>query len=161
MIVYTFCYQMDNACSNIITPNPADVILFVFALIVLVVLIWCLWAFFYAIFLFIFSKWDDAKVKLAWNAIRYMIIGLFITVMLLFMWPAILKVFRVQNADEYSVKYIFVKVGNIVNCVTTWITKVITDYPNNNPFWSNADPLWPTQSIWTDSAWTTMTIYKL
>jgi hypothetical protein len=30
---------MENACSNIITANPADVILFVFALIVLVVLI--------------------------------------------------------------------------------------------------------------------------
>jgi len=152
---------MDNVCSNIITSNPADVILFVFALIVLVVLVWCLWAFFYAIFSFIFSKWDDAKVKRAWNAIRYMIIGLFITVMLLFVWPAILRLFGVQNADEYAVKNIFIKVGNIVNCVTTWITRVITDYPNNNPFWSNADPLGITQTIWTDSAGSTVTIYAL
>jgi hypothetical protein len=30
---------MGNACSNIITPNPADVILLIFALIVLVVLV--------------------------------------------------------------------------------------------------------------------------
>ena len=149
---------MGNACSNIITPNPADVILLIFALIVLVVLVWCVWAFFYAVFLFIFSKWDDSKVKSAWNCIRYMIIWLFITVMLLFMAPTVLKLFRMPDADSYSAKYIFVK---IVSCVSLWITKVITDYPNNNPFGSNADPFWMTQSYWTDSAGTTMTIYQL
>ncbi len=132
---------MESACSNIITANPADAILFIFALIVLVVLVWCIWAFFYAVFLFIFSRWDEWKVKSAWNCIRYMIIGLFITVMLLFMWPTILKVFRVQNADDYSAKYIFVKVGNIVSCVTTWITRVVSDYPNNNPFEHDDYPL--------------------
>ena len=139
---------MENACSNIITPNPADVILLVFALIVLVVLVWCIWAFFYAIFLFIFSRWDDSRVKSAWNGIRYMIIGLFLTVMILFIAPTVLKVFRVRNYNYYSAKYIFVKVGNIITCVTTWITKVLTDYPNNNPFWDTSDPLWITDAIW-------------
>ncbi len=139
---------MENACSNIITANPADVILFVFALVVLVVLVWCIWAFFYAIFLFIFSRWDDSKVKLAWNGIRYMIIWLFLTVMILFMAPTVLKVFKMNNANDYSAKYIFVKVWNIVSCVTTWISKVLTDYPNNNPFWDSSDPLWITDSFW-------------
>lgn len=152
---------MGNACSNIITPNPADVILLVFALIVLVVLVWCVWAFFYAVFLFIFSKWDDSKVKSAWNCIRYMIIWLFITVMLLFMAPTVLKLFRVPNSDNYSAKYIFVKVGNIVSCVSLWITKVVTDYPNNNPFGSTADPFWTTQTIWVGSAGSATTIYEL
>ena len=139
---------MENACSNIITANPADVILFVFALVVLVALIWCIWAFFYAIFLFIFSRWDDSKVKTAWNSIRYMIIWLFLTVMVLFMAPSVLRVFKMNNANDYSAKYIFVKVWNIVSCVTTWITKVLTDYPNNNPFWDTSDPLWITDAIW-------------
>ena len=152
---------MENACSNIITANPADVILFVFALIVLAILVWCVWAFFYAIFLFIFSKWDDSKVKLAWNGIRYMIIGLFLTVMILFMAPTVLKVFSVRNYDGYAAKYIFVKVGNIVNCVTTWMVRIITDYPNNNPFGSTADPFWTTQTIWTNSSSTAITIYQL
>lgn len=151
---------MDNACSNIITANPADVILFVFALIVLIVLIWCIWAFFYAIFLFIFSRWDDSKVKSAWNSIRYMIIGLFLTVMILFMGPLILKLFRVQNPENYSAKYIFVKVGNIVSCVSTWIVKVLTDYPNNNPFGATSDPLWITQSIWSTSS-NGLSVYEL
>ena len=138
---------MENACSSIITANPADVILFVFALIVLIVLVWCIWAFFYAVFLFIFSRWDDSKVKSAWNGIRYMIIWLFMTVMLLFMWPTILRLFRLQNAETYSAKYIFVKVWNIVSCIWTWIASVIKDYPNNNPFGSNDDLYGTTQYV--------------
>ena len=152
---------MGNACSNIITANPADIILFIFALIVLVVLVWCIRAFFYAVFLFIFSRWEDSKVKLAWNAIRYMIIWLFITVMLIFIAPTLLSIFRIPNPENYSAKYIFVKVWNIISCVSTGITKIVTDYPNNNPFWSNADPFWTTQTIWTDSAGTAITIYQL
>lgn len=152
---------MDNACSNIISANPADVILFVFAIIVLVVLVWCVWAFFYAVFLFVFSKWDDSKVKTAWNSIRYMIIWLFLTVMILFMWPMILKLFRVQDPDKYSAKYIFVKVWNIVNCISTWVVKVITDYPNNNPFGATSDPLWITQSISSDWGETSFSVYEL
>ncbi len=152
---------MGNACSNIITANPADIILFIFALIVLVVLVWCIRAFFYAVFLFIFSRWEDSKVKLAWNAIRYMIIWLFITVMLIFIAPTLLSIFRIPNPENYSAKYIFVKVWNIISCVSTGVTKIVTDYPNNNPFGSNADPFWITQTIWTDSAGTAITIYQL
>jgi len=148
---------MENACSNILSANPADVILFAFAVIVLIVLIGCIWAFFYAIFLFIFSKWDDAKVKSAWNSIRYMIIGLFLTVMLLFLGPTLLKTFNMWNSDDYSAKHIFVKIGNIVGCASQWITSVLTDYPNNNPFGSEA-------SVWLFSSSATeddLTIYKL
>lgn len=128
---------MENAC-HLFSTNPADIILFVFAVIVLIVLVGCIWAFFYAIFLFIFSKWDDAKVKSAWNGIRYMIIGLFLTVMLLFLWPTLLKTFRMDNSEIFSAKNIFVKIWNIVSCLTTGVHSVITDYPNNNPFWSEA-----------------------
>lgn len=148
---------MENACSNLISADPADVILFVFAIIVLIVLIWCIWAFFYAVFLFIFSRWDDWKVKSAWNGIRYMIIWLFMTVMLLFMWPTVLRLFRLQNANNYSAKYIFVKVWDIVTCVSSWIVSVVKDYPNNNPFWETWDLIAPSTSIW----WDGLTVYDL
>jgi energy-coupling factor transporter transmembrane protein EcfT len=149
---------MENACSNIITANPADVILLIFALIVLVALVGCIRTFFYAIFLFIFSRWDDSKVKLARNAIRYMIIWLFVMVMLLFVAPTLLKIFKVPNPENYSAKYIFVKVGSIVNCVSTWITRVVTDYPNNNPFGDSEYPLFDGESIeWNN--W--ITVYQL
>lgn len=157
---------MENACSNIFmsptetfpaSVNPADIILFVLALIVLIVLIWCIWAFFYAIFLFIFSKGDDAKVKSAWNWIRYMIIGLFLTVMLLFLWPTLFKLFRMDNAEIYSAKNIFAKIWNIVSCLSTGVTSVITDYPNNNPFGSTAS-VWMFSSSATESD---LVIYEL
>ena len=148
---------MGNACSGLISSNPADVILFVFAIIVLIVLVWCIWAFFYAVFLFIFSRWDDWKVKSAWNGIRYMIIWLFMTVMLLFMWPTVLRLFRLQNADNYSAKYIFVKVWDIVSCVSSWIVAVVKDYPNNNPFGETWDLIAPSTSVW----WDSLTVYDL
>lgn len=77
-----------------------------------------------------------------------MIIWLFMTVMLLFMWPTVLRVFKMQNSEDYSAKYIFVKIWDIVSCVWLGITSVITDYPNNNPFWSTADPFWISQTVW-------------
>ena len=89
-----------------------------------------------------------------------MIIGLFLTVMLLFMWPLILKLFRVQNPEAYSAKYIFIKVWNIVSCVSTWIVSVVTDYPNNNPFGDTIDPFWINQGIWVNN-WNSITIYNL
>lgn len=147
---------MENAC-HLLSSNPADVILFVFAVIVLIVLIGCIWAFFYAIFLFIFSKWDDAKVKSAWNGIRYMIIWLFLTVMLLFLGPTLLKTFRMDNSEIFSAKNIFSKVGDIVSCVSLWVTSVFTDYPNHNPFWSEAS-VWLFSSSATESD---LTIYEL
>lgn len=75
------------------------------------------------------------------------------------MAPTILKVFRVPNPDNYSAKYIFVKVGYIVSCVSTWITSVVTDYANNNPFWSTEYPVWIKEPMWTTN--NNYTIYDL
>ena len=52
------------------------------------------------------------------------------------------------NAENYSAKYIFVKIGNIVTCVGTWLVSVVKDYPNNNPFGSTDDLYWVSQTIW-------------
>lgn len=71
--------------------------------------------------------------------------------MLLFVAPTVLKVFRVPNPDNYSAKYIFVKVWNIINCVTTWISRVISDYPNNNPFEHDEYPLDLGETDWINS----------
>ena len=64
--------------------KPEDVVLFVLAIAVLIVFGGCIYAFFQAIFLFIFSKGDDAVHKKARNSIRYMVIGLFLVIMFLF-----------------------------------------------------------------------------
>ena len=128
---------MGGACSNVISSNPSDVILLVFALLVLIICCWCIWAFFYAIFLFIFSKWDDNKVKWAWNSIRYMIIWIFLTVMLLFAWPTLLRLFNMPNPGNYSARHIFTKIGSVVSCLTAGVVEVVKDPANNSPFWSS------------------------
>lgn len=127
---------MGGVCSNIISSNPADVILLVFALLVLFICCWCIWAFFYAIFLFIFSKGDDSKVKWAWNSIRYMIIWIFLTVMLLFAWPTLLRLFNMPNPGNYSARNIFSKIGSVVTCLTAGVVTVVKDPANNSPLWS-------------------------
>jgi hypothetical protein len=70
---------------NTIFQSAEDIILFILAIAILLIFIGCIYAFFHAIFLFIFSKGEETKVKAAWNSIRYMIIGLFLTIMLLFL----------------------------------------------------------------------------
>ena len=144
---------MQTACSNIITSNPADIILFILAVLVLIVFCGCIWAFFYAIFLFIFSKWDDWKVKSAWNSIRYMIIGIFLTVMLLFMGPLLLRFFwGNDNWYWYSLSGLFTKMRNIWACVITWVSSVVTDYPNNNPFGDTSVPFGTSDSSYRSSS---------
>ena len=62
---------------NNLFQNTSDIILFIFAVIILIVFIGCIYAFFRAIFLFIFSNGEEEKLKKAWDTIRFMIIGLF------------------------------------------------------------------------------------
>ncbi len=75
------------------------------------------------------------------------------------MWPTLLRFFRMQNADSFSAKYIFVKVGNIVTCVSSWLISVIKDYPNNNPFWSEDDVFMYSQS--NSNGGSSLTVYDL
>ena len=62
-----------------------------------------------------------------------------------------------QNADAFSAKYIFVKVGQIVTCVWAWVVSVVKDYPNNNPFGSTDDAFMYSQTVW--DTW--LTVYDL
>jgi hypothetical protein len=121
--------------------SSEDIILFILALAVLIVFLGCIYAFFRAIFLFIFSKGEDAKVKAARNSIRYMIIGLFLTIMLLFLGPQLLKLFRLQNHEVYTARNVFVKMGNIITGVGQILGIVIRDYPTNSGFGDTSSTL--------------------
>jgi len=54
--------------------NVAQLVLVSLALLVIIIFIGALYAFFYAIFQFIFSAGDPEKIKKARNSIRYMIL---------------------------------------------------------------------------------------
>ena len=122
---------MPDASINNIFNSPEDIILFILAIAVLIVFAGCIYAFFRAIFLFIFSKGEDAQVKAAWNSIRYMIIGLFLTIMLLFVGPSLLKLFKLPNSEAYTARNVFAKIWEVISGVGNIVGIVIRDYPGS------------------------------
>lgn len=93
----------------------SDIILFILAAMVILIAAWCIFSFVRAIFFFIFSQGKDEKIKKAWNSIRYMIIWIFLTVILLFLFPLIFRWVWLENYERYSAKNIFNKAGQILN----------------------------------------------
>jgi Na+/proline symporter len=55
-----------------------------------------------AIIQFVFSNGDGEKIKKARNGIRYTIIGMVITVLLLFFFPILFAKIGSQNSQAYS-----------------------------------------------------------
>lgn len=92
-----------------------NMLLTVLALIVLLICGGCVYAFVHAIFLFIFSHGEEDKKKSAWNGIRYMIIGVILTIFLLTIFPVIFKQLKVTGYEIYTAKNVFERAGEIVN----------------------------------------------
>lgn len=92
-----------------------NLILIILALVIISISAWSIYAFIRAIFLFIFSQGKEEKIKKAWNSIRFMIMGIFFTVFLLFMFPTIFKRMWLENHEEYSAKNIFNKAWELIN----------------------------------------------
>lgn len=96
-------------------PNTvSDIILFILAAMVILIAAWCIFSFIRAIFFFIFSQGKDEKIKKARNSIRYMIIWIFLTVILLFLFPLIFRWIWLENYERYSAKNIFNKAWQIL-----------------------------------------------
>ena len=94
-----------------------NIILFILAAMVILIAAWCIFSFVRAIFYFIFSQGKDEKIKKAWNSIRYMIIGIFLTIALLFLFPLIFKWIWLENYNNYSAKNIFNKASDMIKSV--------------------------------------------
>ena len=91
-----------------------EIVLYILWAIVLIICWGCIYAFIRAIFLFIFSNGKNEKIQAAWSSIRYMILGMFFTVMLLFAAPSLLKFTHVPGAENYTAKAIFTYMGKIL-----------------------------------------------
>jgi uncharacterized BrkB/YihY/UPF0761 family membrane protein len=74
-----------------------DVILTVLAIFIILILIGTIYSIIRAIIQFIFSNGDNEKIKKAWNGIRYTIIGMIITIVLLFIFPIIFQKIGLQG----------------------------------------------------------------
>ncbi|MCX6825323.1 MAG: hypothetical protein NTY80_03795 [candidate division SR1 bacterium] len=92
-----------------------NVILTVLALVVLLVIVGCIYTFIRAIILFIFSHSKEENKKKGRNSIRFMIIGVILTVMLLFLVPTVLRRMKVPKYEVYTPSHIFSRAGELVN----------------------------------------------
>jgi len=92
-----------------------NVILTVLALMVLLVVVWCIYTFIRAIILFIFSHSKEENKKKWRNSIRFMIIGVILTIVLLFLVPVVLRWMKVPEYTLYTPPKIFGRAGELVN----------------------------------------------
>lgn len=110
-----------------------NVIITVFACVVLAVLIWCIYTFIRAIFFFIFSWAKDENKKKWRNSIRFMIIGIILTILLLFFVPTVLKRMNVPDYDIYTPRAIFGKAWDVINSIFK-LGKVVEKSQLNNQY---------------------------
>ena len=110
-----------------------NLILIVLAGVVIAISVWSIYAFIRAILLFIFSQWKEDKIKTAWNSIRYMIMWIFLTVFLLFVFPLAFKRMWLENYEEYSAKNIFNKAWELLE-KTFQIKDIIKESQEENQY---------------------------
>ncbi len=110
-----------------------ELILIILAIVVIAISIWSIYAFIRAILLFIFSQGQEEKIKTAWNSIRYMIMWIFLTVFLLFLFPLIFKRMGLEDYDAYSAKNIFNKAWELLE-KTLQIQDIIKDSQEENQY---------------------------
>ncbi len=113
-----------------------NVILTVLALVVIMVILWCMYTFIRSIILFIFSHNKEENKKKWRNGIRFMIIGVILTIVLLVLVPTVLKRMNVSQYDVYTPTNIFSKAGELVNWLFG-LGNVIKQSQQSNEFKGN------------------------
>jgi len=94
-----------------------NVILTVLAIVVIIVLVGCIYTFIRAIILFVFAHNKEENKKKWRNSIRFMIIGIILTIFLLIMVPVVLKWMKVPAYETYKTINIFNRVWELINKV--------------------------------------------
>lgn len=115
------------------TSTIQELILIILAVVVIAISIWSLYAFIRSILLFIFSQWQEEKIKKAWNSIRFMIMWIFLTVVLLFIFPLIFKWVGLEDYESYSAKNIFNKAWELLE-KTLHIKDIVQQSQENNQY---------------------------
>jgi ABC-type Fe3+ transport system permease subunit len=92
-----------------------NIILTALAMVVLMILWWCMYTFIRAIFLFIFAGTKEENKKKWRNSIRFMIIWIILTIVLLLLFPVLFKAMNVPWYDKYTPQNVFNRVGDIIN----------------------------------------------
>lgn len=110
-----------------------EILLSVLAILVILIFIGCLYAFFRAIFLFIFSSGNEEKIKQAWNSIRYMILWIIFTIAILFLFPVILSKANFVGYETFNAQSIFNQATRIARAVLNFGKDTATTYEQSRP----------------------------
>lgn len=94
-----------------------NVILTVLALVVILVIVWCVYTFIRAIIMFVFSNNKEENKKKWRNSIRFMIIGVVLTIALLFLVPVVLGWMKVPESSTYTPANVFSRAWELVKSV--------------------------------------------
>lgn len=111
--------------------------------ILFIIIFWgAIYAFFSSVFLFVFSKWDPKKIEKAMNSLKYMILWIILSLIILFIFPFVAQKIKIPGYKIYTAKNIFNRasylIKNIYNTLS-WNYKSNT-YPiddNISPDWSS------------------------
>lgn len=121
-------------------------VLTILSILVIIIFGGSLYAFFFSIIQFVFSSWDSEKIKKAWNSIRFMILGIFMTLIFLFIFPILFKKLEVPGYQAYTAQNIFSHATYLVRSIFLFGTEAVQNYqlpgtwdPISNP-WLLADP---------------------
>ncbi len=89
----------------------------VIALVVASVFIMAIVSFLLAIWDFIGSKGEEDAKKQWWNRIRFMMIGILLTIFFLFALPLLLKYLGVDGYELFNAQNIFMRIGELMNSI--------------------------------------------
>ncbi|MBP6910261.1 hypothetical protein KBC03_01535 [Patescibacteria group bacterium] len=84
-----------------------DIILTVLAILIIVIFAGAIYSLFRAIFQFIFSDGKDDVIQKAIKNIRFTIMGIIVTLVLLFVFPILFKQMKVTGYKYYTAQNIF------------------------------------------------------
>jgi len=109
----------------------------VIALVVIAVFVMAIVSFLMAIRDFVRSECEEAEKKKWWNRIRFMMIGVILTIVFLIIFPLFLRQLWVINYEMFAAPNIFIRVGQILNYILTLWSQIQSFY------WSNTTSLFP------------------
>lgn len=111
--------------------SVSSFVLTVFAILIIIIFGGSIFAFFSAVYLFIFSAGEAEKIKKAWNSIRYMILGVILTVIFLFIFPIIFKKIQLPGYELYSANNIFRQASYLIKSVFGFSKEAVIEYQND------------------------------
>jgi len=120
-------------------PESVDTLLLtIISILIIIIFWWSMYAFFHAIFLFIFSAWDNDKIKQAWNSIRFMILWILLTLFFLFIFPIIFQRLNLPNYEKFKADAIFRHTGELLSGLFSFWKDAVNQY--NDSGWNIGNP---------------------